>query len=116
MGEGTIPVIVGWDPITSPNGEFNGVAYKVTNKKGSSGGRVSGGSSSGGKGGGGGSSQKKEKKKHKRTKDHVERYHENNEALKRIGEELEKIDKLKDRTYGKNHVDQLDAETEALKE
>ena len=101
-------------------GEKQATSLKVTSANKSSGGgfkhRNSGGGSGGGKGGGGGSPQKKEKKKHKRTKDHVERYHENNEVLKRIGEELEKIDKLKDRTYGKNHVDQLDAETEALEE
>jgi hypothetical protein len=103
---GEVPAIVGWKPVTSDSGEFNGVAYRVTNKKGSSGGRVSGGSSGGGgKGGGGGSKpKKKEKKDYKRYKDETERYHKNNETLSRISEELDKIDKLKERAYGKKHL------------
>lgn len=73
--------------------------------------------SGGGKGGGGGSKpQKKEKKPQKRYQDEIERYHKNNETLSRISEELDKIDKLKDRAYGNKHIDQLNAETDALKE
>lgn len=76
-----------------------------------------GGGSSGGKGGGGGSKdKKKEKKKHKRYQDEIERYHKNNEVLSRISETLDKVDKLKDRAYGNKHIDQLNAETDALKE
>lgn len=70
---------------------------------------------SGGKGGGGGSKNKTKEDK-LRAEDEIERYHEQNEVLDRVGEKLEMIDKLKDRTYGKNHLAQLDAETKALKE
>ena len=68
-----------------------------------------------GKGGGGGSKSKSKEDK-LRAEDEIERYHEQNEVLDRIGEKLDAIDKLKDRTYGKNHLAQLDAETKALKE
>lgn len=71
--------------------------------------------SGGGKGGGGGSKSKSKEDK-LRAEDEIERYHEQNEVLDRIGEKLDAIDKLKDRTYGKNHLAQLDAETKALKE
>lgn len=93
-------------------------AVKAITPRGSSGGGVRQGSGSGsGSGGGGGSSpKKKEKKKHKRYKEDTERYHKNNETLARISEELDKIDKLKDRAYGASHVDQLDKETAALQD
>lgn len=68
--------------------------------------------SGGGGGGGGGGNKKKEDKL--RFKDEVERYHVQNEVLDRVGEKLDKIDKLKDRTYGADHIKQLDAETQAL--
>lgn len=71
--------------------------------------------SGGGKGGGGGSKSKTKEDK-LRAEDEIERYHEQNEVLDRVGEKLDMIDKLKDRTYGKNHLAQLDAETKALKE
>ena len=77
----------------------------------------SGGGSRGGKGGGGGGGSKnKEKKEYKRFQDENERYHVQNETLDRIGEQLDKIDKLKDAAYGSQHLAQLDAETKALKE
>lgn len=69
--------------------------------------------SSGGGGGGGGSKTKKEKL---RTEDEVERYHEVEQALDRVGEKLDKIDKMKERTYGKKHIAQIDAEIAALQE
>lgn len=71
--------------------------------------------SGGGKGGGGGSKSKSKEDK-LRAEDEIERYHEQNEVLDRVGEKLDMIDKLKERTYGKKHLAQLDAETEALKE
>lgn len=129
-----LPYISGWttEPITSemeasssvlipkigsgPVAAGGGVGQKV-NISGftkTSPGRTGGGGKSSGSGGGGGS-KSKEKKDYKRFEDEVERYHVQNENLERIGEELSRIDKLKDRTYGKDHVAQLDAETDALR-
>ena len=80
------------------------------------GGGGSGGGSNAPSGGGGGGGNQKEKKDYKRFKDENERYHVQNETLDRIGEQLDKIDKLKDAAYGSQHLAQLDAETKALKE
>lgn len=110
---GQVPVITGWEPVTSPDGEFNGVAYKVTNKKGSYGGKVGSGGSKGS--GGGGGEKKKEKKEKLRARDEIPRYHTNEKVLESIESVLTEIDKLKDRAYGADHIKQLDAETEALK-
>jgi hypothetical protein len=66
--------------------------------------------------GGGGGNNNKTKEKKLRPEDEIERYHEQNETLDRIQEKLDAIDKMKDRTYGKKHIAQLNAETEALKE
>lgn len=95
-------------------------AQKVQSKWGS-GGRGGGGAKnantgSGSGGGGGSKDKKKEKKDLVRYKDEIERYHVQNETLERISENLDEIDKLKDRAYGKNHLAQLEAETEALNE
>lgn len=88
----------------------------VQNRYGGGGGRAKN-ANTGGKGnGGGGGSKSKTKEDKLRAEDEIERYHEQNEVLDRVGEKLDAIDKLKDRTYGKNHLAQLDAETEALKE
>ena len=127
-----IPQITGWttEPITSemeaagsvlipkigngpvaPGGGI-GQQVKISGFTKTSSGRTGGSSKNSGGGGGG----KKEKKDYKRFEDEVERYHVQNENLERIGEELDRIDKLKDRTYGKDHVAQLNAETEALRE
>lgn len=70
---------------------------------------------SGGKGGGGGSKNKTKEEK-LRYEDEVERYHEQNKELERVQEKLDMIDKMKERTYGKKHIAQLDAETAALRE
>ena len=93
-------------------------ALRVKSAKKSSGGgfkhKMSSGGG-GGKGGGGGSgSNKKETKKKIRGRDEIQRYHKNNDTIERLASSLDKIDKLKNRAYGKNHVAQLDAETNAL--
>ena len=80
------------------------------------GGGGSGGKTPGGKGGGGGKDKQKTKEDMLRAEDEIERYHKQDEVLDRVSEKLEAIDKLKDRTYGKKHLAQLDAETKALKE
>ena len=72
-------------------------------------------SGGGGTGGGGGSKPaKKEVKKKIRGRDEIERYHKNNDTIERLASSLDKIDKLKDRAYGKDHLAQLNAETNAL--
>lgn len=90
-------------------------ASAVQNKYGGGGGGALNNNTSPSKSGGGGGSGSKEKKDYKRFKDENERYHVQNETLDRIGEQLDKIDKLKDQTYGRDHIAQLDAETEALR-
>ena len=69
--------------------------------------------SSGGKGGGGGS-KTPEKKDKVRGRDEIERYHKQNDTIDRLASSIEKIDKLKDRAYGKDHIAQIEAETDAL--
>ena len=69
---------------------------------------------SGGGGGGGGSKPKKLDKKD--PEDHKERYHETNQSLERLADELEKVDKLKSRAYGKGHLDAIKQEIGLLKQ
>lgn len=73
------------------------------------------GGSSGKSSSGGGGSKQKETKKHKRYQDEIERYHKNNETLSRVSEQLDKIEKQKERVYGAKYIDRIDEETEALK-
>ena len=79
------------------------------------GGGASGANRSANKGSGGGGGKKKETKKHKRYQDEIERYHKNNETLSRVSEQLDKIEKQKERVYGAKYIDRIDEETEALK-
>lgn len=67
---------------------------------------------SGGGGGGGGGDPKKLDKK--RGRDEIERYHHLEKQLERVAEQLEKIDKIKERTFGKQHLDAIDDEIAAL--
>ena len=69
---------------------------------------------SGSGGGGSGGSQKKEMKPLIRGRDEIERYHKQNDTIERLSSQLEEIDKLKDRAYGKDHIAQIEAETDAL--
>lgn len=87
----SIPVIKGASKISSPGG----------------------GSRPKSSGGGGG--KQKETKKHKRYQDEIERYHKNNETLSRVSEQLDKIEKQKERVYGEKYINRIDEETEALK-
>ena len=102
---------------TSPK-KTTGFTLKVKSAHKSSGGNFkhsNSGGSGGGKGGGGGSSsQKKDVKPMIRGRDEIERYHTNNDTIDRLASSLDKIDKLKDRAYGKDHLAQLNAETNAL--
>lgn len=66
----------------------------------------------GGGGGGGGGDPKKLDKK--RGRDEIERYHYLEKQLERVAEKLEKIDKIKERTFGKKHLDAIDEEIAAL--
>lgn len=72
---------------------------------------------SGGGGGGGGGNKKPPKPKEPlKRKDETERYRDINEELARTAEALEKIQKQKERAFGKKYLDQLDAETDKLRE
>lgn len=66
---------------------------------------------SGGGGGGGGEPKKLDKK---RGRDEIERYHYLEKQLERVAEKLEEIDKIKERTFGKKHLDAIDDEIAAL--
>lgn len=68
----------------------------------------------GGNGGGGGSKPKKLDKK--KPEDHKERYHETNQTLERLADELDKVDKFKSRAYGKGHLDAIKQEISLLKQ
>lgn len=95
---------------------WEGFAVKAITNKGSHGGNIGGSNpqSSGGGGGGGGSKPKKLDKK--KPEDHKERYHETNQSLERLADELEKVDKLKSRAYGKGHLDAIKQEIGLLKQ
>lgn len=70
-------------------------------------------SGGGGGGGGGGDPKKIDKKK---PEDEKERYHESEQTLERLADELEKVDKLKSRAYGKGHLDAIKQEISLLKQ
>ena len=72
-------------------------------------------SPSGGGGGGGNKKPPKPKDPLKRE-DETERYRDISEELARTSEALEKIQKQKERAFGKKYLDQLDAETDKLRE
>ena len=86
---------------------------KATKKPGGASSKPSSNKPSGG-GGGGGSKPKKLDKKD--PEDHKERYHETNQSLERLADELEKVDKLKSRAYGKGHLDAIKQEISLLKQ
>ena len=109
-----IPYLSGAAAALGPLSSALSQAQNVQNTYGGGGGVQNANTPSSGRGGGGGG--QKEKKDYKRFKDENERYHVQNETLDRIGEQLDKIDKLKDAAYGADHLAQLDAETKALKE
>lgn len=66
-----------------------------------------------GGGGGGGDPKKIDKKK---PEDEKERYHESEQTLERLADELERVDKLKSRAYGKGHLDAIKQEISLLKQ
>lgn len=72
-------------------------------------------SPSGGGGGGGNKKPPKPKDPLKRE-DETERYRDINEELARTSEALEKIQKQKEKAFGKKYLDQLDAEADKLRE
>ena len=116
-GNGFVPSIIYTDQPMPVEGTKMATALRVTSAKKSSGGgfkiNQSSAGGSGGKGGGGGSKQKETKKK-VRGRDEIQRYHKQNDTISRLASSLDKIDKLKNRAYGKDHLAQLDAETNAL--
>ena len=67
-------------------------------------------------GGGGGKSKNKKVESFKQPTQEKERYHEIRDKLDAQSKVLEKIDKLKDRAFGKHHLEQLNAEIKALEE
>jgi len=120
-----IPQQVGWDvvPITGEMKESGKISIPkigsngkgtITGLKKTGAGQSSGKTPSSGSGGGGGGGKSKTMKNYKRPNDEKERYHEINDRLDKQSKLLEKIDKLKSRTYGKKHLDAINAEIEAL--
>ena len=52
----------------------------------------------------------------KKPEDEKERYHETEQTLDRLADELDKVDKLKSRAYGKGHLDAIKQEISLLKQ
>lgn len=75
-----------------------------------------GGKKPSGGGGGGGGSKKKKYEKKKRTDDTSDRYHEVTKQLDHMSNKLEKIDKIKSATWGKDHLKAINDEIAAIKE
>ena len=99
------PTITGWRTVTGGEGELPAGAFKISNDFGSSGGNVKKGS-----GGGGGGAKKHDKR------EAPERYHKVTKRYDRVSEALDKLDKLKNRAYGKSHLDNLHQESSLLAE
>lgn len=93
-------------------GTVSGWSIKTITNKGSYGGGIK---STPSKGGGGGKSKPKKLDK-KKPEDEKERYHYLEQQLKRLNESFSGIDKLKDRTYGNKHLQNLEQEISLLKE
>lgn len=93
-------------------GTVSGWSIKTITNKGSYGGGIK---STPSKGGGGGKSKPKKLDK-KKPEDEKERYHYLEQQLKRLNESFSEIDKLKDRTYGNKHLQNLEQEISLLKE
>lgn len=81
---------------------------------GTGGGTTTGNRSGGGGGGGGGGGDKKPTERKKYSD--IERYHEIDETLSAISNELSRIEKLRDRAFGKARVEALEAELDVLKQ
>lgn len=93
-------------------GTVSGWSIKTITNKGSYGGGIK---STPSKGGGGGKSKPKKLDK-KKPEDEKERYHYLEQQLKRLNESFTETDKLKDRTYGNKHLQNLEQEISLLKE
>ena len=93
-------------------GTVSGWSIKTITNKGSYGGGIK---STPSKGGGGGKSKPKKLDK-KKPEDEKERYHYLEQQLKRLNESFTETDKLKDKTYGNKHLQNLEQEISLLKE
>lgn len=103
--------------INEAEGTIDVTAIEVITNKGTHGGNIGGSTPKGkGGGGGGGGGSKPKKLDKKKPEDHKERYHETNQTLDRLADELEKVDKLKSRAYGKGHLDAIKQEISLLKQ
>lgn len=122
----------GYTPVYGPKGEligYEGVESSVvTNADGyeqtyytlegatyNGKGVTRGGSGGGSKGGGGGGNKKPKHAKKIKLEDEIDRYHEVNQRLERMGELLDKIDKYKARAFGKGYLKNLEQESKMLK-
>lgn len=68
------------------------------------------------KGGGGGGGKEHKKKDPIRPKDEIERYHEIRDQIEKLGNALDRVDKLKTKTFGGKHLDALKEEIALLKQ
>lgn len=71
-------------------------------------------SNSGGNGGGGGSKSAKKVQSYKKGSDEKERYHEITKQIKEQSDVLTRLDKIKTRTFGANHLKAINDEIAAL--
>ena len=98
--------------ITGGNKKSNtSTATPSSGSKPSSGSPQSGG---GGGGGGGGGSSKPKKADKKKKKDEIERYHEVKNSLEDLEKALDKVDKAKDRAWGKDKMKAIKEEIDLL--
>lgn len=67
-------------------------------------------------GGGGGGNKKKTTKEHKKPVENNDRYHNIKSAIDAVSKSLERLNKLKDRAYGKAKLKYMDQEIDKLKE
>ena len=94
-------------------GTVEGFAIKAVTNKGSYGGGVTSPGGGGGGGGGGGKPKKLDKKK---PEDHKKRYFQVDNALERMADALEKVDKIKRRAFGESYLKNLEAEISLIKQ
>ena len=84
-------------------------------KSASKGSGAKGGGSNAGGGGGGGDSPKHSSKAKKTERKENDRHHQINKLIDRQSNELDKLDKLKSRAYGANHIQAINDEINAMR-
>lgn len=115
IGDGTATKVVG-----TSNFEIGGQIYipviGSVKKTGGGASNIPSGSRRGGGGGGGGGRRDPRKLNHAKKEDHVERYHEIDNAIDDLTDAYDRLNKQEDRAWGKNKLDIMKQEANAIRD